>query len=82
MPWSEMDLLSSDECLSRCVVDLEMSKPRSDSNHWLWIDPDYNQEQRMLIYKYSIHIILALITEYLKFPVLEIKKIRRRMGRQ
>jgi len=41
---------------------------------------DYNQEERILVYKYFRHTLLALIMEYPDFPVAEIKKILRRTG--
>ncbi len=41
---------------------------------------DYNQEERILIYKYFGHTLLAMITEYPDFPAVEIKKILRRTG--
>jgi len=41
---------------------------------------DYNQEERILVYKYFRHTLLALITEYPEFPVAEIKKILRYTG--
>jgi hypothetical protein len=41
---------------------------------------DYNQEERILVYKYFKHTLLALITEYPDFPAAEIKKILRYTG--
>jgi len=41
---------------------------------------DYNQEERILVYKYFRHTLLALITEHPDFPVAEIKKILRYTG--
>jgi serine/threonine protein kinase len=41
---------------------------------------DFNQEERILVYKYFRHTLLALITEYPDFPATEIKKILRCTG--
>lgn len=41
---------------------------------------DYNQKERILVYKYFRDTLLALITEYPDFPAGEIKKILRYTG--
>jgi len=41
---------------------------------------DYNQEERILVYNYFRHTLLALITEYPDFPAAERKKILRSTG--
>jgi hypothetical protein len=41
---------------------------------------DYNQEERVLVYKYFRHTLLALVMEYPDFPAAEIKKILRYTG--
>lgn len=38
---------------------------------------DQNQEERILVYKYHRHTLLALITEYPDFPAAGVKKILR-----
>ncbi|KAL2060791.1 hypothetical protein VTL71DRAFT_8843 [Oculimacula yallundae] len=41
---------------------------------------DYNQEERILVYKYFKHTSLALITEYPDFPAAQLKKVLRYTG--
>jgi serine/threonine protein kinase len=41
---------------------------------------DYNQEERVLVYKYFRHTLLALIAERPHFPAAEVKKILRYTG--